>query len=148
METGTKIHIYAFDNGLASCPHVTTALIDMYAKCGSIEQALQVFCKSQFKDTYCWNALISALALHGHGYDAIKIFGQMRKNHKRPDDITFIGLLNACSHSGLVQEGCQLFNSMQKDFGIPPRLVEPPRELIAWLNHDKVGVSYFRLMPL
>ena len=52
LETGTKIHIYAINNGLASCPHVTTALIDIYAKCGSIEQALQVFCKSQFKDTY------------------------------------------------------------------------------------------------
>ncbi|EEF46864.1 pentatricopeptide repeat-containing protein At2g45350, chloroplastic [Ricinus communis] len=122
LGTGIKIHIYAIDNGLVSSPHVTTALIDMYSKCGSIEQGLHVFCKSQVKDIYCWNALISALALHGHGYAALKVFGKMRKNHIQPDDITFIGIINACSHSGLVQEGCQLFVSMQEDFGISPKL--------------------------
>ncbi|XP_050218054.1 pentatricopeptide repeat-containing protein At3g29230-like isoform X2 [Mercurialis annua] len=124
LKTGTKIHKYAIDNALVSSAHVTTALIDMYAKCGSIEQALQVFYKSQDKDIYCWNAIISALALHGYGYAALKIFSKMRNSHIRiqPDDITFIGLLNACSHSGLVQKGCQLFDSMQKEFGLSPKL--------------------------
>ncbi|KAJ9167643.1 hypothetical protein P3X46_019260 [Hevea brasiliensis] len=122
LETGTKIHIYAIDSGLASSPHVTTALIEMYAKCGSIEQALQVFHKSQVKDIFCWNAMISGLALHGQGYAALELFDKMRSKLVRPDDITFIGLLNACSHSGLVQEGCHLFDSMQEDFGISPKL--------------------------
>ncbi|CAK7353966.1 unnamed protein product [Dovyalis caffra] len=122
QEKGTEVHIYAIDNGLASSRHVATALIDMYAKCGSIQQALQVFYKSQVKDVYCWNAMISGLAFHGHGYAALKIFNKMRKNHTKPDDITFIGLLSACSHSGLVQEGSQLFYSMQKEFGISPKI--------------------------
>lgn len=122
LETGTKIHTYAIDSGLASSPHVTTALIDMYAKCGSIVQALQVFYKSQVKDIYCWNAMIYGLALHGQGYAALELFDKMRRKLVKPDDITFIGLLNACGHSGLVQEGCQLFNSMQEDFGISPKL--------------------------
>ncbi|KAJ6743836.1 REPEAT-CONTAINING PROTEIN putative-RELATED [Salix viminalis] len=122
LKKGTEVHIYAIDNGLASGPHVTTALIDMYAKCGSIQQGLQVFYKSQVKDIYCWNALISGLALHGHGYAALNLFDKMRNNHTRPDDITFIGLLSACSHSGLVQEGSHLFNSMQNEFGISPKI--------------------------
>ncbi|KDP33502.1 hypothetical protein JCGZ_07073 [Jatropha curcas] len=121
LETGIKIHVYAIYSGLASSPHVTTALMDMYAKCGSIEQALQIFFKAQVKDIYCWNAIISGLALHGHGYAALKLFGYMKKKHERPDDITFIGLLNACSHSGLVEEGCRLFDSML-NFGISPKL--------------------------
>ncbi|KAJ6329837.1 hypothetical protein OIU76_008627 [Salix suchowensis] len=122
LKKGTEVHIYAIDNGLASGPHVTTALIDMYAECGSIQQGLQVFYKSQVKDIYCWNALISGLALHGHGYAALNLFDKMRNNHTRPDDITFIGLLSACSHSGLVQEGSHLFNSMQDEFGISPKI--------------------------
>ncbi|KAB5553423.1 hypothetical protein DKX38_010734 [Salix brachista] len=98
LKKGTEVHIYAIDNGLAS-------------------GVLQM----QVKDIYCLNALISGLALHGHGYAALNLFDKMRNNHTRPDDITFIGLLSACSHSGLVQEGIHLFNSMQNEFGISPK---------------------------
>ncbi|KAJ7966281.1 putative Pentatricopeptide repeat-containing protein [Quillaja saponaria] len=122
LKLGTTIHIYAKTHGLDSNAHVTTALIDMYAKCGSIQNSLEVFYKSQIKDIYCWNAIISGVSLHGYGYAALEFFESMTRNHMRPDDITFIGLLSACSHSGLVQEGCQLFNCMQKDFGITPKI--------------------------
>uniref|UniRef100_A0A2P2IKK8 Pentatricopeptide repeat-containing protein n=1 Tax=Rhizophora mucronata TaxID=61149 RepID=A0A2P2IKK8_RHIMU len=122
LERGKQAHIYAIDNGFASSPHVTAALVDMYAKCGSIQYSLQVFYKASIKDIYCWNAVISALGLHGHGSAALKLFNHMRKNHIIADDITFICLLNACSHSGLVQEGCQLFSCMQKEFGISPKI--------------------------
>lgn len=121
LATGTKIHSYAMNQGQASSPHVVAASIDMYAKCGSIHNALNVFYKSQFKDIYCWNAVISGLALHGHGTAALKLFDVMKENRIRPDDITFIGLLSACSHTGLVQEGCQLFGCMEKDFRITPK---------------------------
>ncbi|KAK9279976.1 hypothetical protein L1049_013660 [Liquidambar formosana] len=66
LEMGRKIHIYAQNHRLASSIHVTTSLIDMYAKCGSIKSSLEVFYKSQVKDIYCWNAIISGLALHGY----------------------------------------------------------------------------------
>lgn len=121
LETGTKIHSYAISQGQASSPHVVAALIDMYAKCGSLQNALQVFYKSQVNDIYCWNAMISGLALHGHGNAALKLFDVMKDKRIRPDDITFIGLLSACSHAGLVQEGCQLFGCMEKDFRITPK---------------------------
>jgi pentatricopeptide repeat protein len=121
LERGTKIHIYAKSHCLDSSPHVTTALIVMYAKCGSIVNALVVFYKFQFKDIYCWNAIISGLALHGYGNAALGLFDKMRENCIMPDDITFIGLLSACSHAGLVKDGCKLFNCMEKVFGITPK---------------------------
>ncbi|GMN40261.1 hypothetical protein TIFTF001_009481 [Ficus carica] len=122
LETGVKIDMYARNHGQASSPHVVTALIDMYAKCGSIQNSLEVFYKSEDKDIYCWNAMISGLALHGHGTSALKLFNEMRENGMKPDDITFIGLLSACSHAGLVQEGCQLFGFMERDFKITPKI--------------------------
>lgn len=121
LERGTKAHIYAKNHCLDSSPHVTTALIVMYAKCGSILNALEVFYKSQFKDIYCWNATISALSLHGYGSAVLELFDKMVESCIMPDDITFIGLLSACSHAGLVEDGCKLFNSMEKAFGITPK---------------------------
>lgn len=122
LETGIKIHTYAKLSGQASSPHVVTALIDMYAKCGSIHNSLEVFYKFKHKNVYCWNAIISGLALHGFGNAALKIFNQMRADFQvKPDDITFIGVLSACSHGGLVEEGCELFDSMEKQFGITPK---------------------------
>lgn len=122
LERGNKLHIYAKDRRLDSSPHVTTALIVMYAKCGSTLKALEVFYKSQYKDIYCWNAIIAGLGFHGYGYSALKLYDKMRENCIMPDDITFIGLLNACAHAGLVEDGCQLFNSMEKEFGISPKI--------------------------
>ncbi|ONI32938.1 hypothetical protein PRUPE_1G395000 [Prunus persica] len=121
LETGMEIHTYAKMLGQASSPHVVTALIDMYAKCGSIGSSLEVFYKSKVKDIYCWNAILSGLALHGFGSAALKFLGEMRENRIKPDDITFIALLSACSHAGLVEEGCQLFACMGKQFGITPK---------------------------
>ncbi|XP_044463859.1 pentatricopeptide repeat-containing protein At3g29230-like isoform X1 [Mangifera indica] len=122
LETGARIHIYAKENGLSFSPHVVTALIDMYAKCGSIQHALEAFYKSQVKDIYCWNAIITGLALHGYGHAALKLFSLMRDDCIKVDDVTFISVLSACSHAGLVQEGCELFSCMKKDFGITPKL--------------------------
>ncbi|WCJ30406.1 Pentatricopeptide repeat (PPR) superfamily protein [Euphorbia peplus] len=122
LEIGTRIHLYAVEHYLASNPYIVTALIDMYSKCGSIEQALLVFVKSESNDIFSWNAMITALALHGYGNASLETFRNMRTRNVKPDDITFIALLNACSHSGFVQEGCKFFNSMEKDFGISPKL--------------------------
>uniref|UniRef100_A0A7C9AJW0 Uncharacterized protein n=2 Tax=Opuntia streptacantha TaxID=393608 RepID=A0A7C9AJW0_OPUST len=121
LEAGRAIHIYALEHHLMRL-EVTTSLIDMYAKCGSIGHSLQVFYKSQAKDIFCWNAIMSGLALNGHGRAALKLFDTMRRAKSlSPDDITFIAVLTACSHSGLVEEGCALFSSMKEDHGIPPK---------------------------
>lgn len=122
LEIGRAIHIYALENQLM-CPEVITSLIDLYAKCGSITHSLEVFYKSQAKDIFCWNAILSGLALNGHGRAALELFDLMKLDKSlNPDDITFIALLSACSHSGYVKEGCSLFSSMKDDYGISPKL--------------------------
>ncbi|KAM7276242.1 hypothetical protein ACFE04_018108 [Oxalis oulophora] len=122
LETGMELHLYVLEHELAQIPNVITALIDMYSKCGCIENSLFVFYKSHIKDVYCWNSIISSLALHGYGHAALKLFEEMKCNSVKPDNITFIGLLSACSHAGLVQEGCELFNTMEQEFGVAPTL--------------------------
>ncbi|KAF5180952.1 Pentatricopeptide repeat-containing protein [Thalictrum thalictroides] len=121
LDIGVEIHKYAMYKGLNMNLHVTASLIDMYAKCGSIERALEMFYKFESKDKYCWNVIISGLALHGNGHAALDLFKVMQTRGLSPDDITFIGLLSACSHAGLVEEGCQLFESMENMFGISPK---------------------------
>ncbi|XP_024978438.1 pentatricopeptide repeat-containing protein At2g44880-like [Cynara cardunculus var. scolymus] len=121
LEKGRQIHVYAQDSRLVSSPHVTTSLIDMYAKCGCVESFLTVFYKSKVRDVYCWNALISGLALHGYGVAALKVYDEMLQS-TNPDDITFIALLSACSHSGLIEEGQTLFDSMEIDHGVARKM--------------------------
>ncbi|PIA43951.1 hypothetical protein AQUCO_01800185v1 [Aquilegia coerulea] len=121
LDIGVGIHKYAMDIGLNLDPYVIASLIDMYAKCGRIERALEMFYKFNSKDKYCWNVIISGLALHGNGRAALDLFKAMQTRGLNPDDITFIGLLSACSHAGLVEEGCQLFESMENMFGVSPK---------------------------
>ncbi|CBI28813.3 unnamed protein product, partial [Vitis vinifera] len=82
-----------------------TALIDMYSKCGSVERALEVFHKMKEKNVLAWSAMINGLAINGQGKDALNLFSQMEMQGVKPNEVTFIGILNACSHSKLVDEG-------------------------------------------
>ncbi|XAR59652.1 hypothetical protein NMG60_11015566 [Bertholletia excelsa] len=99
--------------------YVRTALIDMYAKCGSVELAREVFNQTLIKDVVVWSAMIVGYGLHGHGREAIDLFYKMKQAGVHPNDVTFIGLLTACNHSGLVKEGWEFFHSM-KGYGIEP----------------------------
>lgn len=120
LELGKWIHDYINKNGFNSYVKVNTALIDMYAKCGSLEDAVRVFEEMDWKDTQAWSAMIVAHAIHGHGRDAIHLFDEMLREGVRPDDITLLGILYACSHSGMVEEGLGYFHSMRSEFGIMP----------------------------
>ena len=84
------------------------ALIYMYAKCGHIDKASQVFQTLPCKGVYVWNAMIGELAMHGYGIEAIDRFREMQGNGIKPDGITFIAVLSACSHSGLVEKGKEI----------------------------------------
>uniref|UniRef100_A0A7N0V2E0 Pentatricopeptide repeat-containing protein n=1 Tax=Kalanchoe fedtschenkoi TaxID=63787 RepID=A0A7N0V2E0_KALFE len=122
LETGMEVHTYVLNRGMSSSFHVTSSLIGMYANCGCIWSALQVFYKSDVKDIYCWSSMISGLGLHGYGHAALELFDQMtEKGSILPDDITFIAVLSACSHSGLVKQGLELFDKMEADFGLTPK---------------------------
>ncbi|TVU44616.1 hypothetical protein EJB05_04061, partial [Eragrostis curvula] len=119
LEQGKWIHEYVRKIGLDSLVKVNTALIDMYAKCGSLEDAVDVFQGMESRDRQAWSVMIVAYANHGYGREAISLFEEMKKQGIKPDDITFLGVLYACSHSGLVSEGLQYFDDM-KDHGIVP----------------------------
>jgi pentatricopeptide repeat protein len=100
---------------------VNTALIDMYAKCGSVDLARIVFDRTLDKDVVVWSAMIVGYGLHGRGREAIDLYHAMKQAGVCPNDVTFVGLLTACNHSGLVKEGWELFHRM-RDYGIEPRL--------------------------
>ncbi|KAJ4786291.1 Pentatricopeptide repeat-containing protein [Rhynchospora pubera] len=121
LDLGKQLDEYAFNKGLHTNVFVGTALIDMYGKCGYLDGAIQVFDKMPHKNGATWNAFISALALIGRGKHAISMFHKMIKQGICPDDITFIGVLSACVHAGLVKEGHEWFDRMQVEFHINPQ---------------------------
>ncbi|PSR92781.1 Pentatricopeptide repeat-containing protein [Actinidia chinensis var. chinensis] len=105
---------------LSSNLRVVTSLIDMYAKCGSIKKAFQVFEMVHHKDLLCYSTMIAAFANHGLSQEAISLFNEMYRENVRPDGVTFLGVLVACSHGGLVNEGKWYFKQMTEEFGIWP----------------------------
>ncbi|KAA8527696.1 hypothetical protein F0562_035435 [Nyssa sinensis] len=99
---------------------VVTSLIDMYAKCGSIDNALQVFETTYQKDLLCYSTMITAFANHGWVQNAIALFNKMQRANVKPDGVAFLGVLSACNHGGLVDEGRKYFKQMAEEFGIQP----------------------------
>ncbi len=122
LSEGKQIHHNITEAGLGTDTWIGNALVHMYAKCGSLKDACQVFDAMPQRDIVSWNVMITALAQHGCGKDALEVFGEMRQEGVQPNEITFIGLLSACSHAGLVTEGQRFFNSMYQDHGITPVL--------------------------
>ncbi|XP_061355843.1 pentatricopeptide repeat-containing protein At2g34400 [Gastrolobium bilobum] len=124
LDLGKQIDEYASQRGFQHDIFVATALIDMYAKCGSLDSAQRVFKDMPRKNEASWNAMISALASHGKAKEALSLFQRMSNEGggARPNDITFVGLLSACVHVGLVAEGYRLFDMMSTLFGLVPKI--------------------------
>ncbi|XP_075641065.1 pentatricopeptide repeat-containing protein At1g31430-like [Castanea sativa] len=122
LEQGKWVHGYIDENRISVDTVVGTALIEMYAKCGCVEKSLEIFYELKEKDTASWTSIICALAMNGKTSKALELFLEMKQAGVSPDDITFIGVLSACGHGGLVEEGRQFFNSMTKQYKIEPKL--------------------------
>ncbi|XP_057839795.2 pentatricopeptide repeat-containing protein At2g22070 [Cryptomeria japonica] len=120
LEHGKSVHVHIIRNGFESYIYVGNALITMYSKCGSIEIASQVFNRMVNKDIISWNAMIAGCAQHGCGKEALKYFENMLQTGMEPDHISFVSVLSACSHAGLVDEGHRVFHLMGHDYGITP----------------------------
>lgn len=99
---------------------VMTALIDMYAKCGAVGTARALFDMMNERHVTTWNVMIDGYGTHGLGKAAVELFNKMLEGPTKPNDITFLCAISACSHSGLVEEGIHYFTSMKKDYGIEP----------------------------
>ncbi|MQL73915.1 hypothetical protein Taro_006278 [Colocasia esculenta] len=120
LEMARWIEDYTCNSRFKDDVFVNTALIDMYAKCGGVKNAHMVFDRINNKDVVVWSAIIAGYGFHGYGYEAISLFNEMKHSGVEPNDVTFIGLLSACNHAGLVEEGWSYFHSM-RDHGIEPR---------------------------
>ncbi|XP_011628229.1 pentatricopeptide repeat-containing protein At3g12770 [Amborella trichopoda] len=121
VDLGKWVHEFAKRTQLNSDVYVMTTLIDMYAKCGCITIARELFDGIIGKDVVLWTAMIMGYGMHGHAREALELYREMRHMGMVPNDVTFIGLLCACTHAGLVEEGWRFFESMKRDYGIEPR---------------------------
>ncbi|CAL1398661.1 unnamed protein product [Linum trigynum] len=124
LEVGERIDAYARANGLFKNSYVSNALLEMYSKCGKISIARDLFHEMGKRRNLCsWNSMIMGLAVHGSSNEVLGLYDEMLKEGTAaPDDVTFVGLLLACTHGGRVARGRQLFQSMEMDFGISPKL--------------------------
>lgn len=115
-------HGIAVRRGLAGEVTVGTAIIDMYSKCGDIEASIRAFNQIPEKNVVCWSAMISAFGINGLAHEALILFEEIKQNDTKPNAVTALSLLSACSHGGLVEEGLSFFTSMSKKHGIEPGL--------------------------
>ncbi|XP_010468019.1 PREDICTED: putative pentatricopeptide repeat-containing protein At3g05240 [Camelina sativa] len=120
-QLGQPVHAYVLKTGFMKDAAIVCAVVNMYAKTGDAESAKQAFEDLEKKDTVAWTIVIIGLASNGHGNEALGMFQRMRdESNATPDGITYIGVLYACSHIGLVEEGRRYFAEMRDLYGIEP----------------------------
>ncbi|XP_062204763.1 pentatricopeptide repeat-containing protein At2g22410, mitochondrial-like [Phragmites australis] len=112
---------YIVGNKVRFTVNLGNALIDMFAKCGDVGAASRLFGNMEERNLVSWNSMIMAHALHSQSEEALRLFQQFKETGIVPDEITYIGVLSACSHSGLVSEGRCRFKEMKMVYGIEPR---------------------------
>ncbi|KAH6803586.1 Pentatricopeptide repeat superfamily protein [Perilla frutescens var. frutescens] len=120
LDHGKQIHAqllrYKFDDDV----YLSSTLLTMYMRCGDVAKAKLVFDSSSRKDVVMWNSMITGYAQHGLGDESLRVFREMYSSGIQADDITFIGVLSACSYSGKIIEGKQIFESMKSKYRIEP----------------------------
>ncbi|KOM52548.1 hypothetical protein LR48_Vigan09g120700 [Vigna angularis] len=122
LHDGREIHSLIFHTGFDLDELTGSSLVDMYAKCGDVKSAVQVFHELTIKkDVISWNSMIVGFAKNGYAESALKVFNEMAQSCITPDEVTFLGVLTACSHAGWVYEGLQVFHIMVNCYGIEPR---------------------------
>ncbi|KAL3504856.1 hypothetical protein ACH5RR_034697 [Cinchona calisaya] len=125
-----EIHGYMIVNGSGNFGiyggqdniYINNAVMDMYAKCGSLREARFVFDKMSHRDAASWNIMIMCYGMHGFGNEALNMFYSMSKAELKPDEVTFVGVLSACSHAGFVRQGRDFLASMQSKYGVLPTI--------------------------
>ncbi|CAA0831042.1 Pentatricopeptide repeat-containing protein [Striga hermonthica] len=120
LDNGRQFHSLSIKAGLSTDVFVSSALVDMYGKCGNIDNAEILFYGTQSRDTVLWNTIICGYAQHGEGDKALQAFMEMINDQVLPDGVTFTGILSACSHNRYVEQGKRFFNSMSESYGVTP----------------------------
>lgn len=121
LALGKQIHSLIIKKNFIQNSFVSNGLINMYSKCGDLYDSQQVFCQMTQKNSISWNSMIAAFGRHGDGLRALQLYEEMRLENIAPTDVTFLSLIHACSHAGLVEKGMEFLESMTRDHGIIPR---------------------------
>lgn len=121
VKQGKQIHARMIKTGYDMEVEAGNVLVTLYAKCGSIDDAKKEFLEMPERNEVSWNAMIRGYSQHGYGIEALQLFEQMKQQRYMPNHVTFVGVLSACSHVGLVNEGLGYFKSMNEKHGVLPR---------------------------
>lgn len=150
LERGQEIHGYLLRNGYFLDRYVANALVDMYVKCGVLVLAQLLFDMIPVKDLISWTVIIAGYGMHGFGREAIAAFNDMKNAGIEPDSISYISILYACSHSGLVDEGWRFFDTMRNDYNIEPKLEHYACmvDLLARTGNLTKAYKFINMMPI
>lgn len=121
LQQAICLHGHLIRSGFSNNMHVGATLLELYSKCGSLDNAIKVFDGMCEKDVVIWSSMIAGYGIHGQGKEALRLFNQMTRNSSvKPNNVTFLSLLSACSHSGLIEEGIEMFNKMVHKYHLKP----------------------------
>jgi len=120
---GRQVHAIVCRTGFGPNNFVASALVDMYAKCGSIEEAYVLFCNIEKKNVVLWNAIISGFAKHACSSEVMNLFEEMQQTGMQPDEVTYVAVLSACVHVGLVDKGRSYFDLMTREHNVSPNVL-------------------------
>ncbi|KAL8230629.1 hypothetical protein R6Q57_000407 [Mikania cordata] len=150
LDQGKRIHAYINKNGFTQMSNISTALIDMYSKCGIIRDAYRVFHSITQPDVCNFTSMISGFSDHGLGSNALRVFHQMIAQNVTPNELTLLGVLKGCSHSGLVEEGCFIFYNTDRFLNIEPKVEHYGCfvDLLGRAGHLKHALAIAIKMPL
>ncbi|XP_072966513.1 pentatricopeptide repeat-containing protein At2g33760 [Typha angustifolia] len=118
---GRWVDCYICERGMDVDVVLGTSLMNMYARCGYVQKARERFDVMKERNVIAWTAMISGYGMHGYGCEAVELFWRMRDEGPSPNDVTFVAVLSACAHAGLVTQGREAFESMRRDYGLVPR---------------------------
>ncbi|KAL0550804.1 hypothetical protein IC582_009868 [Cucumis melo] len=152
LPLGQCLHAYATrrEESLEMDASLANAFITMYARCGKMQYAEQIFRTLQTRNIVSWNAMITGYGMHGRGRDATLAFAQMLDDGFKPNNVSFASVLSACSHSGLTETGLLLFHSMVRDFGLAPQLTHYGCmvDLLGRGGHFSEAIAFINTMPI
>ncbi|XP_010538669.1 PREDICTED: pentatricopeptide repeat-containing protein At4g21065 [Tarenaya hassleriana] len=150
LALGRRVHVYMIKVGWRGNSHANNALLDFYAKCGRVREAQTLFHEMGNKNSISWNSLIVGLAVNGFGKESLELFKDMEKKGLPPNEVTFVGILYACSHCGMVTEGFEYFRRMVEEFNIVPRIEHYGCmvDLLSRAGKIKEAYDYIQNMPM
>ncbi|KAK9100781.1 hypothetical protein Scep_024211 [Stephania cephalantha] len=150
LELGRWVEFYIEKERIPNTIEVCNALVDMFAKCGDIEEAMRVFRNMKDRNIVSWTSVMVGMAMQGRGKEAVTFFEEMKSHGVALDDVAFIGLLTACSHAGMVKEGCCYFSSMTREYGIVPKIEHYGCmvDLFSRAGQAKKALEFVQEMPI